>query len=459
MSVTIQHQQQCLEDPSTLATRTEAAQSALDSARLIETMLHPYAATLLIRPDCMGGTTSAAHAAANPTSLAASPLSGLGFVIDLGLGAHETSALEQATLERQWQARYMEPFNRDVTEYQDESDLLEEAGSWVWPDTPRSGSIGSGQAYADSVYGSGESEEEYESDGAGDGHGSSIIGGGSASGVNGGQRTGSGIGRNQHQHHRGLGEADDDRLSTMARRAATILSFKHVRIVEIFVQLSFRGSSGVDSFDGLEVKLHTHVYHSLTCSIEKLLKIIRKDVIKDVLGQAGRNLSNIGMYFRNKFGQHSKQSLKARVKAVRQGDSPHDRNNEHELFSRLLADWDKTPLVQPKSVRGMREYVRRGGNVKDLDTAVAASVLLGGSRRIRAAAAGGAGPREPKPKGFKARLKGLFRRKSTKHPPTLDEADEARDSQHDSSMDSALSALVAMDGAQDERSRSGGGRP
>ena len=139
-------------------------------------------------------------------------------------------------------------------------------------------------------------------------------------------------------------------LSIMKQRAATIMTFKYVRIGDVLVHLSFKGAflrlrtvgsvylgvtphccallgdTGIEDVNGAEVRIHTLVYHSKTCTVERLLMRMKKDIILDVLSQVrhwllvcwggrwhaclrpprlllqvGRNFSNIGVFVRDKF--------------------------------------------------------------------------------------------------------------------------------------------------------------
>jgi len=84
----------------------------------------------------------------------------------------------------------------------------------------------------------------------------------------------------------------------------TVLLFKHLRLSEVQVLASFRGSSaaGLDSFERIALKLHSKTYHSERISVLALLLKLRNDVILDVLSQPGRNLRNIGAFIGGKMG-------------------------------------------------------------------------------------------------------------------------------------------------------------
>jgi hypothetical protein len=84
----------------------------------------------------------------------------------------------------------------------------------------------------------------------------------------------------------------------------TVLLFKHLRLSEVQVLASFRGSSaaGLDSFERIALKLHSKTYHSERISVVALLLKLRNDVILDVLSQPGRNLRNIGAFIGGKMG-------------------------------------------------------------------------------------------------------------------------------------------------------------
>ena len=64
----------------------------------------------------------------------------------------------------------------------------------------------------------------------------------------------------------------------------TIL-FKYVRVCEILVQGSFKGSHAFQDVMGITVKIHSRKYTSQKCTVEALVNRIKKDVIMDILSQ------------------------------------------------------------------------------------------------------------------------------------------------------------------------------
>ncbi|CAE7939300.1 unnamed protein product, partial [Symbiodinium sp. KB8] len=91
-------------------------------------------------------------------------------------------------------------------------------------------------------------------------------------------------------------------LPALEKLKNLVFTFKYVRINTLSVRVNLRGETGNDNVKGLELRVHTVVYHSRTSTMARFLRRLRRDVITDILSQAGRNFSNIGVLIRDMFG-------------------------------------------------------------------------------------------------------------------------------------------------------------
>ena len=94
-------------------------------------------------------------------------------------------------------------------------------------------------------------------------------------------------------------------LQEMEARAQTTLIFKHFRMGEIQVKLTYvakKESNPLEDIRGFEIKVHSLVYSNKTCSIDTLGSQIQRDIIKDVLSQVNRNFHNIGIFLCDRMG-------------------------------------------------------------------------------------------------------------------------------------------------------------
>jgi len=153
-------------------------------------------------------------------------------------------------------------------------------------------------------------------------------------------------------------KADTD-VEVMRNRAAINVTFKHIRLGEINVFVSYRGkgapvpgftgqqgASHIQDFDNMHVRLHALVYSNRTCSIPQLLLVMRKDIIVDVLGQVSRNFNNIGSFLSHKmgWGMYMPDSLTAgEPSGVASRESEvNEAGGEHLLFGRHDEDTGST---------------------------------------------------------------------------------------------------------------------
>ena len=122
---------------------------------------------------------------------------------------------------------------------------------------------------------------------------------------------------------------EDTNIAVMRERASNNLTFKYVRFGELSVLVSYRGGTAftlhIEDFEKLKFKIHALTYNNRTvglisflakvafhvflivislpkCSANRLLRRVRKDIILDVLSQAGRNFKNLGVYLQDKLG-------------------------------------------------------------------------------------------------------------------------------------------------------------
>jgi hypothetical protein len=118
---------------------------------------------------------------------------------------------------------------------------------------------------------------------------------------------------------------------------STPILVKYLKFSEVFVLASYRGEHVIDNFEGLRLKLHEKVYITNSkkrrvnkmytsvvlpgpLSIKSFLRRTRTDYLNDFLGQAGRNLANIGRFIGEKFGVRPVSGA-ARSAARARGDS------------------------------------------------------------------------------------------------------------------------------------------
>ncbi len=79
-------------------------------------------------------------------------------------------------------------------------------------------------------------------------------------------------------HSRGSSEDSDG-------DSESLFVFKYVRVGEVQLQGSFKGTHFFNDVPGVTVKIHTLTYNSQRCTLPALLNRIKKDVILDILSQ------------------------------------------------------------------------------------------------------------------------------------------------------------------------------
>jgi hypothetical protein len=159
----------------------------------------------------------------------------------------------------------------------------------------------------------------------------------------------------------------------------TVLLFKHLRLSEVQVLASFRGSSaaGLDSFERIALKLHSKTYHSERISVLALLLKLRNDVILDVLSQPGRNLRNIGAFIGGKMGLRRYRAEDAQTALAASGGDGGSTSPHTVSSSTLEAAGGSGPSFRP--LQGMTAAVVEsvGGGIPLLATAAAMTGGLG----------------------------------------------------------------------------------
>eukprot|EP00753_Platysulcus_tardus_P003159 PLAT12287.1.p1 GENE.PLAT12287.1~~PLAT12287.1.p1 ORF type:complete len:1284 (+),score=545.64 PLAT12287.1:483-3854(+) len=122
-------------------------------------------------------------------------------------------------------------------------------------------------------------------------------------------------------------DSDDGTMATMKRRAARTIVFKHVRLGEVSLVASYKGNklNNVEDFERFTFKLHTLTYTSRTCSLQAFMDRLLRDIIVDILSQAGRNFKNLGLYMRDRMRLSRwlrSSDLRALFPMLGEGDSP-----------------------------------------------------------------------------------------------------------------------------------------
>ncbi|CAK4142550.1 unnamed protein product, partial [Aphanomyces euteiches] len=116
----------------------------------------------------------------------------------------------------------------------------------------------------------------------------------------------------------------------MTERASTNMTFKHIRLGNVLVLLTYKsGKTAVtpqhlEEMRGFELKIHSLVYTDKTCSIEDLLLRVRRDIILDILSQVGRNFNNIGVFLKERLDISRWAGFEFPLKSLSMGSSVKD---------------------------------------------------------------------------------------------------------------------------------------
>ena len=91
--------------------------------------------------------------------------------------------------------------------------------------------------------------------------------------------------------------------SAKAKEKATKVVFQRLRVGELNVFVSYKGDSwaNLEDFEDLHITLHSILHSNKVCTLDDMLRSLRKRVVLDLLKQVSRNFSNIGSFLVQKF--------------------------------------------------------------------------------------------------------------------------------------------------------------
>ncbi len=87
------------------------------------------------------------------------------------------------------------------------------------------------------------------------------------------------------------------------KKDGSAVAFHRLRLGEVNVFVSYKGESwaNLEDFDDLHITLHSVLYLNRVTSVMGMVGLVRRRVVRDLLGQVTRNFENIGMFLAQKF--------------------------------------------------------------------------------------------------------------------------------------------------------------